>query len=137
MKSIADTAQAAATGGYPQLSAEYIIKANPDFILLADTICCRQNAATVAKRPAGPASRPSRTGTRRAQRRHRLPVGPRITDLLRTVEAANAGERDEPGRARPGGRQDRASRAGRGRRRRTPPAQPATGQPDPAGGQQH
>ena len=54
MKSIADTATgAAAAGGYPQLSSEFIIKANPDYIILADTICCHQNAATVAGRPAG------------------------------------------------------------------------------------
>ena len=54
MKSIADTATgAAAAGGYPQLSSEFIIKANPDYIILADTICCHQTAATVAGRPAG------------------------------------------------------------------------------------
>src|SRR5262249_18107756 len=52
MKSIADAAKgAAAAGGYPQLSAEYIIRANPDYVILADTICCHQDAATVAKRP--------------------------------------------------------------------------------------
>ena len=37
--------------GYPQLSAETIIKANPDMVLLADTVCCQQSLATVAKRP--------------------------------------------------------------------------------------
>ena len=36
---------------YPQLSAETIIKANPDLIFLADTKCCGQSAATVAARP--------------------------------------------------------------------------------------
>jgi iron complex transport system substrate-binding protein len=52
LKSIADAAKgAAAAGGYPQLSAEYIVKANPDFIILADTLCCHQSAATVAARP--------------------------------------------------------------------------------------
>src|SRR5262249_14303826 len=51
MKSIADTATgAAAAGGYPQLSPEFIIKANPDYIILADTLCCHQSAATVASR---------------------------------------------------------------------------------------
>ncbi len=50
--SIADAAKgAAASGGYPQLSAEYIIKANPNYIFLADTMCCGQNAKKVAKRP--------------------------------------------------------------------------------------
>jgi iron complex transport system substrate-binding protein len=38
-------------GGYPQLTAEAVIKANPDLIFLADTVCCQQSAATVAKRP--------------------------------------------------------------------------------------
>jgi len=52
MKSIADTASgAASSGGYPQLSSEYIVKANPDYVILADTVCCHQNAATAAARP--------------------------------------------------------------------------------------
>ena len=36
---------------YPQMNAEAIIKANPTIIFLADTKCCAQNAAEVAKRP--------------------------------------------------------------------------------------
>lgn len=52
MRSIADAAKgAAASGGYPQLSAEYILRANPDYIILADTICCHQDASTVRSRP--------------------------------------------------------------------------------------
>jgi len=52
MHSIADAAKgAAASGGYPQLSGEFILKSNPDYILLADTICCSQSPATVAARP--------------------------------------------------------------------------------------
>ena len=90
MKSIADTAKgAAAAGGYPQLSAEYIIKANPDYIILADTICCRQSAATVAKRPGWPGLAAVKDG-------HVIALnddiasrwGPRVTNLLRTVETA-------------------------------------------------
>jgi cobalamin transport system substrate-binding protein len=51
LRSIADAAKgAAASGGYPQLSGEFILKANPDYVLLADTICCAQSAATVAGR---------------------------------------------------------------------------------------
>jgi iron complex transport system substrate-binding protein len=38
-------------GGYPQLSAELIVAADPDFIFLADTICCGQDAETLAARP--------------------------------------------------------------------------------------
>jgi iron complex transport system substrate-binding protein len=52
LHSIADAAKgAAASGGYPQLSGEFILKSNPDYILLADTICCAQSQATVAARP--------------------------------------------------------------------------------------
>ena len=47
-----DIADAAArTTNYPQLSGEYIISANPDLIVLADTTCCGESPATVAKRP--------------------------------------------------------------------------------------
>jgi iron complex transport system substrate-binding protein len=35
---------------YPQLSAEHIIKTDPDLILLADTKCCNESAATVKAR---------------------------------------------------------------------------------------
>jgi iron complex transport system substrate-binding protein len=38
-------------GGYPQLSAEYIIAQNPQIIVLADTKCCQQSYATVSARP--------------------------------------------------------------------------------------
>jgi iron complex transport system substrate-binding protein len=51
LKSIADSATGvAASGGYPQLSAEFILKANPTYIFLADTICCKASATTVAAR---------------------------------------------------------------------------------------
>ena len=39
-------------GGYPQLSAEYIVGQAPDLIVLADTVCCQESAQTVAARPA-------------------------------------------------------------------------------------
>jgi iron complex transport system substrate-binding protein len=50
-KNIADAAGAAAGTEYPQLSGEYIVAANPQIIVLADTKCCGQTAATVAARP--------------------------------------------------------------------------------------
>lgn len=49
-KDIADAADSTG-GGYPQLSAEYIIQQNPQIIVLADTKCCQQSEATVAARP--------------------------------------------------------------------------------------
>lgn len=37
--------------GYPQLSNEFIVDADPDLIFLADTKCCGQNLQTVKERP--------------------------------------------------------------------------------------
>ncbi|HEY5267013.1 MAG TPA: ABC transporter substrate-binding protein [Acidimicrobiales bacterium] len=52
LKSIADSANGvAASGGYPQLNAEFILKANPTYIFLADTICCKASAKSVGERP--------------------------------------------------------------------------------------
>jgi len=48
---IADAASTTLDGGYPELSAEYVISADPDVIFLADTICCKQTLTTVKKRP--------------------------------------------------------------------------------------
>jgi iron complex transport system substrate-binding protein len=50
LRNIADPADKQ-SGGYPQLSAEYLVKSDPDFVFLADTKCCKQTAATFAKRP--------------------------------------------------------------------------------------
>ena len=47
---IADPQSTSADAGYPQLSAEYIVSANPQLILLADTVCCKVNASVVAAR---------------------------------------------------------------------------------------
>jgi iron complex transport system substrate-binding protein len=89
MKSIADGAKgASSSGGYPQLSAEFILKSNPDYVILADTICCHQNASTVGNRPGW--------NSMRAVRAHHVILlnddiasrwGPRLVDLLRTVLA--------------------------------------------------
>jgi iron complex transport system substrate-binding protein len=50
LRNIADPADEDGSG-YPQLSAEYIVKADPDLIFLADTKCCGESAKTVAERP--------------------------------------------------------------------------------------
>jgi iron complex transport system substrate-binding protein len=50
LKNIADAADSEG-GGYPQLSVEYIVQQSPDFVFLADTKCCNQNAQSVAGRP--------------------------------------------------------------------------------------
>ena len=73
-------------GGYPQLSAEYIIEQNPQIVVLADTKCCQQSYATVAARPGW--------GTIAAVQHHRVVSanddvasrwGPRIVQFARTV----------------------------------------------------
>ncbi|MEU6644182.1 ABC transporter substrate-binding protein [Saccharomonospora sp. NPDC046836] len=51
LTNIADQGDPNALGGYPQLSAERILQADPDLIFLADSQCCGQNAQTVAERP--------------------------------------------------------------------------------------
>jgi ABC-type Fe3+-hydroxamate transport system substrate-binding protein len=51
LENIADGAPDA-TGGYPQLSAEYIAGQAPGLIVLADTKCCGETAETVVQRPA-------------------------------------------------------------------------------------
>jgi iron complex transport system substrate-binding protein len=50
LTNIADPADKDA-GGYPQLSVEHILAADPDLIFLADVRCCGQSAETVAARP--------------------------------------------------------------------------------------
>ncbi|HUG74374.1 MAG TPA: ABC transporter substrate-binding protein [Acidimicrobiia bacterium] len=52
LENIADAADPEGeAGGYPQLSAEFLVSADPDLIFLADTKCCGQNAETLAQRP--------------------------------------------------------------------------------------
>ena len=91
MKSIADAATgAAASGGYPSLSAEYILKANPDYIILADTGSTGggQDAATVSARPGWSvltAVKDKHIILLNADIASRW--GPRVVDLLRDVVA--------------------------------------------------
>jgi iron complex transport system substrate-binding protein len=98
MKSIADSAHgAAAAGGYPQLSSEFIVRANPGYVILADTICCHQDAATVAGRPGWAGMTAVKDG-------HIIALsddiasrwGPRVTDLLHAV-AAGISAKAQPG----------------------------------------
>ena len=49
LKSVADAAGVA--DDYPQLSAEYVVSADPDFVFLADTDCCDVTVDTVRNRP--------------------------------------------------------------------------------------
>jgi iron complex transport system substrate-binding protein len=88
LRNVADAADSTASG-YPQLSAEYILQANPSVIVLADGKCCGQTPSTVSARP----------GWRNiAAVRDRAIVrvddsvasrwGPRVVDFVRAVAAA-------------------------------------------------
>jgi cobalamin transport system substrate-binding protein len=84
-RDIADAADKAGFG-YPQLSAEYIVASNPDIVVLADSICCAQNAAAVAARPGW-------GGVAAVQKKRVVAIddsvasrwGPRIVDFARAV----------------------------------------------------
>jgi len=52
LENVADAADPTGeSGGYPQLSPEFLLEADPDLIFLADTKCCAQDASTVGARP--------------------------------------------------------------------------------------
>jgi iron complex transport system substrate-binding protein len=88
LRNIADEAPGAA-GGFPQLSTEYVISADPDLIFLADTECCGQSLQTVSDRPGWDRLTAVRTGAV-------IPLdddvasrwGPRVVEFLRTVASA-------------------------------------------------
>jgi len=85
LENIADQAKGAASG-YPQLSAEYIIKANPDVIFLADTKCCRQSLQTVSKRPGWDEITAVRAGAVVALDDDVASRwGPRVVDYIKTI----------------------------------------------------
>jgi len=86
----ADPADAEGTSwGYPQLSAEYLLDADPDIIFLADTKCCGQTAATIAGRPGWETLTAVSTG-RIVELDDDVASrwGPRIVDFLRAIVAA-------------------------------------------------
>jgi iron complex transport system substrate-binding protein len=52
LENVADAADAEGqSGGYPQLSSEYLVDADPDLVFLADTKCCAQTLETFGARP--------------------------------------------------------------------------------------
>jgi cobalamin transport system substrate-binding protein len=91
LRNIADQATKASSG-YPQLSAEYVVQANPAVIFLADTKCCGQTMAKVA-------ARPSFAQIQAVRDRHVIELdddiasrwGPRVVDLYRQVVDATKG----------------------------------------------
>jgi len=90
LRNIADEADAVGTG-YPQLSAEYVVAANPDVIVLADTVCCGQSPAAVAERPGWDRISALRSGS--VVRIHDSIAsrwGPRLVDFFRAMASALA-----------------------------------------------
>lgn len=89
MVSIADEAG----GGYPQLSAEYIIEADPDFVFLGDADCCGQTPETVGERPGWDQLTAVQSGRVIAVDESLASRwGPRVVDLLRFLADAVYGE---------------------------------------------
>jgi cobalamin transport system substrate-binding protein len=85
---IADAADKTGSG-YPQLSAEYVVSAAPDLIVLADTVCCGQTPKTVAGRPGWSRIPAVRNGlVLRIDDSIASRWGPRIVNLVRAVDAA-------------------------------------------------
>lgn len=89
LESIADGVEEG--NDYPQLSAEIIVDADPDLILLADTKCCAQSAETVAARDGWAGLAAVREG-RIVELDDDVASrwGPRIVELLRAVADAVA-----------------------------------------------
>jgi iron complex transport system substrate-binding protein len=88
LKNIADAADATGSG-YPKLSNEYIVAANPSLIVLADVRCCGQTPQTVAARPGW-------SGISAVRNRAIVRIddsiasrwGPRVVNFVRAVAAA-------------------------------------------------
>jgi iron complex transport system substrate-binding protein len=51
LRNVADPAGRRAGTAYPQLSSEGVVAADPDLVVLADSECCAQTPAKVARRP--------------------------------------------------------------------------------------
>ncbi|MGI9120982.1 MAG: ABC transporter substrate-binding protein [Acidimicrobiales bacterium] len=92
LENVADPADAdGQSGGYPQLSPEFLVDADPDVIFLADTKCCQQTAETVAARPGfGGLSALANGRVVELDDDVASRWGPRIVELLRTVVDATA-----------------------------------------------
>ncbi len=89
MFGLENIADAAAESDYPQLSGEYVLAANPDLIVLADTVCCGQTPQTVAARPGWSRIAAVRTGSIvRLDDSIASRWGPRLVNLVRAVATA-------------------------------------------------
>ncbi|MFF5172695.1 ABC transporter substrate-binding protein [Micromonospora sp. NPDC000089] len=92
LENVADASDAdGKAAGYPQLSQEVIVKANPDFIFLSDTKCCQQSPEKVKARSGW-------AGLTAVQNNQVVPLdddvasrwGPRVVDQVRAIVDAVA-----------------------------------------------
>jgi iron complex transport system substrate-binding protein len=92
MTNVADPADAdGSKGGYPQLSQEALLKADPDMIFLADSKCCKQSAASVTARKGWSGITAVKTGQIVALDDDIASRwGPRVVDLVQSVADAVA-----------------------------------------------
>jgi len=88
LRNVADAADKSGSG-YPKLSAEYIVGADPDLIVLSDTLCCGQNLAKVKARPgwSGIAA-VTNGGVVGVSDDVASRWGPRVVDFMRSVAGA-------------------------------------------------
>ncbi len=90
LANIADKADPSRSG-YPQLSAEYVVAASPDLIVLADGVCCGQRPSTVASRPGWDRVNAVKSGSiLRIDDSLASRWGPRLVDFFRGVATAIA-----------------------------------------------
>jgi iron complex transport system substrate-binding protein len=87
LENVADAADVdGQAGGYPQLSTEYLVEADPDLVFLADTKCCAQDAAGFGDRPGfGALSAVANDHVVLLDDDIASRWGPRIVDLFRTI----------------------------------------------------
>lgn len=92
LENVADAADPdGALGGYPQLSPEFLVDADPDVVFLADSECCGQDATTFAARP-GFAELTAVSEGRIVELDEDVASrwGPRVVDFLRAIVDATA-----------------------------------------------
>ncbi|HAX05115.1 MAG TPA: ABC transporter substrate-binding protein [Acidimicrobiaceae bacterium] len=90
LKNIADPADEDGTAwGYPQLSEEFILQADPDIIFFADATCCAQSLSTISARPGWSELSAVRNGNIfEMDSDISSRWGPRLVDFLKTVSDA-------------------------------------------------
>lgn len=75
--------------GYPQLTQEFVLEADPDIIFFADAECCDQSVGAIASRPGWSELKAVRNGNViEMDNDVSSRWGPRLVDFLSTVSAA-------------------------------------------------